>query len=58
MSEEGETTTVLKVPVLCYSRVVGYLSPVSNWHRGKRQEFKERVPFDVKELLERPDLGE
>ena len=55
MSEKGETTTVLKVPVLCYSRVVGYLSPVSNWHRGKRQEFKERVTFDVKELLERPE---
>jgi len=57
MSEEAETT-VLKVPVLCYSRVVGYLSPVSNWHRGKRQEFKERVTFDVKELLERPNLDE
>ncbi|MDW7973115.1 MAG: ribonucleoside triphosphate reductase [Thermodesulfovibrio sp.] len=25
-----------------YSRVVGYLRPVSNWNNGKKEEFKER----------------
>jgi ribonucleoside-triphosphate reductase len=28
-----------------YSRVVGYLRPVSTWNDGKRQEFQERTPF-------------
>lgn len=28
-----------------YSRVVGYLRPVSQWNEGKREEFKDRVPF-------------
>jgi anaerobic ribonucleoside-triphosphate reductase len=26
-----------------YSRVVGYLRPVSNWNEGKKEEFKERI---------------
>ena len=28
-----------------YSRVVGYMRPVSQWNRGKQQEFKERKNF-------------
>ncbi|MCX6721431.1 MAG: hypothetical protein NT026_02410 [Candidatus Staskawiczbacteria bacterium] len=28
-----------------YSRVVGYLRPVSQWHKGKKQEFGERLEF-------------
>ena len=31
-----------------YSRVCGYFRPVSNWNRGKQQEFKERKNFKVK----------
>ena len=30
-----------------YSRIVGYLRPVQNWHQGKQQEFKERKTFVV-----------
>ncbi len=30
-----------------YSRVVGYLRPVSQWNRGKRQEFTDRKTFDM-----------
>lgn len=30
-----------------YSRIVGYLRPVSQWNSGKRQEFKDRVLFRV-----------
>ena len=35
--------------VMCevYSRVVGYLRPVQNWNLGKKQEFKERVTYDI-----------
>jgi len=28
-----------------YSRVVGYLRPVSQWNKGKQQEFKDRKEF-------------
>jgi ribonucleoside-triphosphate reductase len=28
-----------------YSRVVGYLSPISNWNKGKKEEFKDRKTF-------------
>lgn len=28
-----------------YSRVVGYLRPVSGWNKGKKAEFKDRVAF-------------
>ena len=29
-----------------YSRVVGYLSPVSEWNKGKKEEFKDRKTFE------------
>jgi len=29
-----------------YSRVVGYLRPISNWNDSKRAEFLDRVMFD------------
>ena len=30
-----------------YSRVVGYLSPVSEWNKGKKEEFKQRETFGL-----------
>ena len=33
------------IPCLVYSRIVGYLTPTSQWNIGKRQEFKERTVF-------------
>ena len=30
-----------------YSRVVGYLRPVTQWNRGKQQEFSDRRTFDM-----------
>lgn len=29
-----------------YSRVVGYLRPVSQWNNGKQKEFKDRKEFE------------
>ena len=29
-----------------YSRVCGYLRPVSNWNDSKQAEFNDRVMFD------------
>ena len=38
---------VLKVAVRCeiYSRVVGYFRPVSQWNKGKQEEFKDRKEY-------------
>lgn len=30
-----------------YSRVTGYFRPVSNWNKGKQQEFKDRKVYRV-----------
>lgn len=32
-----------------YSRVCGFFRPVQQWNKGKREEFKERTPYKVKE---------
>lgn len=34
-------------PCEVYSRVCGYFRPVSNWNKGKKEEFKERRAFKV-----------
>ena len=36
-----------------YSRVVGYLRPVQLWNDGKREEFRQRVTYDVSRMLDR-----
>ena len=38
---------VIKQPCEVYSRVVGYLRPVQQWHKGKKQEFQDRKEFVV-----------
>ena len=30
-----------------YSRIVGYMRPVSGWNAGKTEEFGDRKTFDV-----------
>ncbi|MEG2015726.1 MAG: ribonucleoside triphosphate reductase [Oscillospiraceae bacterium] len=32
-----------------WSRVVGYLRPVQNFHKGKQEEYRERVKYVIKE---------
>jgi len=32
----------LKVPVECYSRIVGYFRPISQWNKGQREQFHNR----------------
>jgi len=29
-----------------FSRVVGYHRPVKNWNKGKKEEFKDRTPYN------------
>jgi len=37
----------LRVPCEVYSRIVGYLRPVQNWNKGKKQEWEERKTFSI-----------
>jgi len=39
----------IKQPCEVYSRVVGYIRPVQQWNLGKRQEYKERKEFKIKD---------
>lgn len=32
-----------------YARVVGYCTPVTQWNKGKQEEFKDRKEFISKE---------
>jgi anaerobic ribonucleoside-triphosphate reductase len=41
-------TKETKIPCEVYSRIVGYLRPVQNWNKGKRQEFAARRTYRVK----------
>ena len=31
-----------------FSRCVGYFSPVQQWNKGKQEEYRERVNFNIK----------
>ena len=42
-NECGAKLTIVET----YSRVVGFLTPVENWHDGKQAEFKDRKKFDT-----------
>jgi len=42
-SSKGQV--VRRVPCEVYSRIVGYLRPVQNWNKGKRQEWLERKVY-------------
>ena len=28
-------------------RIVGYMRPVSDWNKGKKEEFKERIKYKM-----------
>jgi anaerobic ribonucleoside-triphosphate reductase len=45
MMQESSAKSRQKCEV--YSRVVGYLSPVHRWNKGKQQEFHNRKVFKV-----------
>jgi ribonucleoside-triphosphate reductase len=34
---------------IVYSRVVGWLTPIKNWNKGKKAEFADRKAFDINE---------
>ena len=44
---ENEKCNIKGVKCEVYSRVVGYLRPVSQWNIGKKEEFHRRKTFDL-----------
>jgi ribonucleoside-triphosphate reductase (formate) len=42
----------IKQPCEVYSRVVGYLRPVQQWHASKQEEFRQRKEFKVPKFAE------
>jgi len=42
---------LIKQPCEVYSRVVGYLRPVSQWNKGKKAEFSDRKEFAIPQEL-------
>jgi len=40
-----------------YSRVVGFLTPISQWNKGKREEFQDRKTFDPEKCPEKLEPG-
>lgn len=61
LSEPDPDTTGWKVPCEVWSRVVGYMTPVQQWNKGKQQEFADRKTFDAENTANRssgnPDYG-
>ena len=43
------------IPTEVYSRVAGYFRPVGNWNRGKKEEFKQRLPYSLDKISEAKD---
>jgi len=41
----------IEQPCEVYSRIVGYLRPVQQWHVGKKEEFKTRKMYKIPENL-------
>lgn len=44
---EHNNCTICGATTEVYSRVVGYLRPVSQWNKGKREEFKLRKTYKI-----------
>ena len=36
-----------RMPVEVWDRICGYYRPVQHWNKGKQQEFKERVGYNL-----------
>ena len=47
ISGEAATCPICGKGTEIYSRITGYYRPVQNWNKGKTQEFKERLVYDI-----------
>jgi anaerobic ribonucleoside-triphosphate reductase len=47
---KSNNTNKLKVPVECYSRIVGYFRPINQWNKAKYQEYEERHEYHLEDI--------
>lgn len=47
MKKEKEVKKVIAIKTEVYSRVVGYYRPISNWNKGKKEEFRQRKNLKI-----------
>ncbi len=50
-TKQSENTMPARQPCEVYSRIVGYIRPVSQWNDGKQSEFHDRIEYS-KEIAE------
>ena len=50
--EEIPVCPICNKPVEVYSRIVGYLRPISNWNPGKREEYAWRKEYALRKQIE------
>ena len=43
---------IQKIKTIIFSRPVGYITPVSNWNKGKEEEFSQRKLYDMEKIKE------
>lgn len=55
MKKKGEnaTGTNCSGKTQVFSRVVGFYSPVQDWHIGKKEEFRLRKTFSISEAMKK-----
>lgn len=51
-ANEETPPTIRRIPCEVYSRIVGYMRPVKQWNKGKKQEFAERQVYNMPEVEE------
>ncbi len=49
---------VCEKPTEVYSRIVGYYRPISQWNKGKKEEFKDRMEYEEEKTLQHKFEGE
>ena len=45
-----ELIRLVKTRCEVYSRIVGYIRPLEQWHEGKQTEFRDRVNYDKNKI--------
>lgn len=43
---------IKKIKTIIFSRPVGYITPVSNWNKGKEEEFDQRKLYNMDKIKE------
>ena len=51
LATHKDSSSVRRVPVECYTRIVGYFRPKSEANKGKREEINDRRLFDANKYL-------